>query len=178
MCLGGVLSRSAVRQVLISLLMASTLVLPSAARSQEPSLGPALAGKKVRLLAPAVVSGRIEGVVLLMDRESLLVSQASGARLKVPRQAVTQLEVSTGRHRHTLKGMWIGASALALLAVPVHARGGAATDIALGAVAGGLWGAGIGTLVEGERWNSVPLNQVIPGPREGPTSSLSLTVRF
>jgi hypothetical protein len=161
---------------------ASILLLPNGVRSQEgaPMASPAIVGKKVRLLAPAIVNGRIEGVVLKMDQQGFVIGQAEGTHLRVPRQTVTRLEVSTGRRRHTLKGMCIGAGVFVLLSTPIVVSGRVpARDAPLAAVAGAMWGAGIGTLVEGERWSAVPLGPVTPGPAERTTSSrLLFTVRF
>jgi RNase P/RNase MRP subunit p29 len=165
------------RRALAGTLLASSVLLTTAARSQEASLI-SLEGKKVRLLAPAILSGQIEGVVVDTDQQSLLISQATGTRLKVPRQTVTQLEMSTGRHRHTLKGMWIGAGLLLLLATPTVVRGHApASDAALAALAGGMWGAGIGTLMSGERWQRIPRDQVTPRPSDA-TASLRVVFKL
>jgi hypothetical protein len=43
-----------------------------------------------------------------MDEQSLLVSSDDHIPLRVSRQAITRLDVSTGRHRRVLKGMMIG----------------------------------------------------------------------
>jgi len=126
-----------------------------------------LEGKRVRLLAPAILGGHIEGVVVETDQHSLVISQATGTRLNVPRKTVTQFEISTSRHRHTLKGMCIGAGLFVLLATGTILHGDApAKDAALAAVAGGMWGAAVGTLVSGEGWQRIPLDQVAPRPRE------------
>ena len=164
------------RWVLAGTLLASSVLVTTAARSQEaPRV--ALEGKKVRLLAAAIVSGHIEGVVLETDQQSLVISQAVGTRLRVPRQTVTRLEVSTGRRRHTLKGMCVGAGLFALLAISSAAS--TPGDTALAALAGGGWGAGIGTLIGGERWSTIPLDHVSPGPTTSTTPSrLAFTVRF
>ena len=93
----------------VAAILASTLVLPVEARAQEPAVGlsPVVVGSRVRIMAPTAVN-KIEGIVATMDDASLLVSTDDRVPVRVPRQAITRLEVSTGRHRRTLKGLIIG----------------------------------------------------------------------
>jgi hypothetical protein len=160
----------------------SLLALSAEARSHEQpaSLLPVSVGSRVRLQAPMVVLGRIEGTVIKLDGKSLLVAGSERTPVSVPRQAITQLEVSHGRHGHALLGMGMGAAIGAVLGAAVGSTGcvpavgcgdsysgGAA---ALGALGGGLWGAGIGALIRTERWSAVPLGQVgvsLGPPRRG-----------
>jgi len=173
-------------------ILASLLVLPGEAQSQEsPAKNPLMVGTRVRILAPTVVQGRIEGMVLEVDEQSVVVSNDDRAPLKVARRAITQLEVSRGRHRQALKGMLIGAAiGAAVLAVSPGCYAGCsfnsssgsdrAQGSALGLLGGALWGVGIGALVKADRWSVVPLEQVrvSVGPTRGRGIALSLSVRF
>jgi hypothetical protein len=101
-----------------------------------------------------------------------LLSTGDQTPVRVPRQAITQLDVSTGRHGHALKGMIIGAaSAAALFALiprdqycadlrPGEYCPTQAELAGLGAIGGAAWGALIGHLIKSDRWSSVPLEQV------------------
>jgi hypothetical protein len=105
------------RPYLAAVLLASLLLHPSEARAEQgPQVaGPIAVGSKVRLLAPATIQGPIEGTVMEMDEESLLISTKDHRPLRVSWQAITQADVSTGRRGHALKGMLIGAPIGALL---------------------------------------------------------------
>jgi len=164
------------------------LLMAGAARSQEgPTMfSPITVGSRIRLLAPTAVTGRIEGMVVQLNGSSLLVAGNDRTPVSVSRQAITQLEVSTGRHRQTLKGMCIGAGLGALFGVanPCIAmvgcdernRGEAALIYGL---SGAAWGAGIGALIKRDRWSAVPLDQLrltlVPTPGRGVSGSVSLS---
>ena len=101
---------------------------------------------------------------------SLLVSTDDRIPLRVSRQAISHLEVSTGRRRKTLKGMIIGAGIGALvLQTAVSDNCDSAIEscytsraeaTGIGLLGGALWGAGIGALIKGDRWSTVPLERV------------------
>jgi hypothetical protein len=104
-----------------------------------------------------------------MDESSLLVTTDDRVPLRVSRQAMTRLEISTGRRRKAVKGMIIGAGIGAVIfqtsvsdncdgAVNVCTESHAAAA-GLGLVAGAAWGAGIGALFKGDRWSAVPLDR-------------------
>lgn len=110
-------------------------------------------------------------------------------RVRVPRQAITDFEISTGSRRQPAKGMLIGAvigavvmGALGLPSVacsdcPPSHQGQAAL---LGAGAGAAYGVGIGALVKTDRWSRVALEhvQVGLGPTRGRSLGLALSVAF
>ena len=169
----------------LTVLIVSTLLLPGEARSQEEpkSVSPIAVGTRVRLRAPTVVGGRIEGMVIEMDEASLLIIKDDD-RLRVPRQAITQLEVSTGKRRRALKGMVVGAG---IGAVVLGAMGGVGTAgfshgeaALLGLGTGAAYGVGIGALIKTDRWSAVPLERVRVGlaPTQRGGVRLSLSVRF
>jgi hypothetical protein len=165
-------------------------LLPAAVWPEErPGTNlPVTVGSRVRLVAPSLLKGRIEGLVMEMDEKSLLVSSDDRLPVKVFREAITCLEVSTGRHRKTLKGMVIGGSIGALLGISFksdncdnavsicsESLGGA---MAFGAVGGAGWGAIIGSLIKHDTWNEVPIDRVRVSliPTRGRGVALSLSV--
>lgn len=174
---------------LLTTVLAMTL-WPSQASSQEqPAVSvPPTLGSRVRLWAPAVAGGRIEGTVVRVDDRSLSVGR-DGEALSVPRDAITRFEVGTGRHRHVWQGLGIGAAAGGLLGglsgcFPMVACGGDAGQhlgaAALGAFAGAGWGALIGAFVQGEGWRTVPLEQLhlALAPARGGGVGLSVAYSF
>jgi len=147
---GGNTMRRTVR-LAAAVALAGPILLGSEARPEDQPNSKASVGvgSRVRIAAPAVVKGRVTGTVIAMDETWLLVS-TDDTRLNLPRRAVTQLEVSLGRHRHTLKGMLIGAgvgavalSALGQAACTSDCDQGRGSVFALGAGVGALIGAGI-----------------------------------
>ena len=105
-----------------------------------------------------------------MDEQSLLVSSDDHIPITVSRQAITRLDVSTGRHRRVLKGMMIGGGIGALFGAGLksdncqNAVTVCSTSIvgaeAYGILGGAAWGAVIGALFKGDRWSDVPLERV------------------
>ena len=175
-----------------AMVLASLLLLPAEARPGElPKATIVTVGSRVRILAPTMVHGRLEGMVLEMDENSLLVGMDDRGPIRLPREAITRLDVSTGRHRRALKGMIIGAgigvATLGLAAATYHSDGGGSSDstswgAAVGqfALGGAAWGAGIGALIKSDRWSPVPLDTVRVGlgPTRGRGVALSVSVGF
>lgn len=175
-----------------AMLLASALFMPVEARSQElPEAAIVTVGSKVRILAPTLVRGRLEGMVLEVDDDSLLVGSDDRSPIRFSRQAITRLEVRTGRHRRALKGAIIGAgigvATLGLAAAMYHGDGGGSSDakstaalFGQFALGGAAWGAGIGALIKTDRWSPVPLDRVHVGlgPTRGRGAALSVSVGF
>ncbi len=130
-----------------------------------------------------------------MDDKSLLVSADDRIPVRVSRQAITRLEVSTGRHRLALKGMIIGAGIGAALIGPVYHSDAKSSNCdnalvpcttslagaeAVGIFVGAIYGAGIGALIKSDRWSAVPLEhvRVSLGPTRGRGVVLSASVVF
>jgi hypothetical protein len=172
---------------LLGLVLVSALFVPGEAWPQEQAqtVSPITVGSRVRVLAPSAVKGQVEGTVMQIDENSLLLSTDDHLPLTVPRGAIARLDVSTGRHRKWLKGMCIGA------VIGAVSWGASYTDctssscdtsrgdvMAIGAVGGSIWGAGIGALFSGDRWSPVPLERVRvslgPTRRQGMALSLSV----
>lgn len=147
-------------------------------------------GARVRVTATPYALEKRTARVLSVRNDSLLLQVAPAETLAVALAGVTQLDVSTGRRRHTLQGAGIGALAgvasgvligfsdgddppgfLSMTASEKAAFGGATLG-----VAGLAIGAVVGALKVSDRWTSVPLGvaQATPslqvgrgGPRLG-----------
>jgi hypothetical protein len=167
------------------------LLLPgeAQAQAQPKSVSPIAVGTRIRLRAPTVVSGRIEGMIIEMDESSFLIGVNDRVPLTVSRQAISQLDMSTGQRRQALKGMIMGAGiglAVFTLAGAAYQGDGSgsardwASLLGTGLGGGAIWGAGIGALIKSDRWSAVPLERVrvsrAPTQRGG--VRLSLSVRF
>jgi hypothetical protein len=176
---GGLLVRAAVG---LTLLVATDAV----SEQHPPDLSMVTLGSKVRLLAPTVAEGRVEGVVLQADQEFLTVSGKRPDPLRVSRQAITHLEINTGRRGHALKGMWIGGLTGAVWAgshpcVNEGCAEGFSVEFAVyGGLLGGLSGAGIGALIKTDRWTEVPPDRVHVGlaPVRGRGVALCVSVAY
>lgn len=154
--------------------LAPMLLLSSEVRSQDlpATTFPMTVGSRVRLLAPTVAQGRLEGMLVEMSEQSLVVDMGKSRLVSVSRQAITQFEVSRGRHHHALVGMVIGAGVGGALAevtlgdrnyceaIVVCRTNHRWEALRLGLVAGGVLGAGVGALIKTDRWSPVPLDRV------------------
>lgn len=145
------------------MVMAASLLPVGEARAEPESGTPPTitVGSKVRVRAPTVVKGRIEGTVIGLDERSLVLGGIERGPLTLSREAITHLDVSTGRRRQTLRGTLIGAG-IGLVAMGVLCGGdsGGCAEVSGVATAGALLGAGVGALVKTDRWQTVPLDGV------------------
>ena len=149
-------------------ILASIAALPTEALSEEERpLPPVPVGTKVRILAPSALSDRMTGMLVEIDKDTLLIVN-DDSRLRVQRQAITQMEASIGKRRRTRIGMIVGAG-IGALVLSQGIYGGCLSDcgnrwdaeyILAGAGVGALLGAGIGALLKTDRWSSVPLEKV------------------
>jgi hypothetical protein len=162
--------------------------LPAEARSGElPKATTVTVGSRVRIVAPTMVHGALEGMMLEMDDSSLLVGIDDRGPTRLSRQAITRIDVSTGRHSRALKGMIIGAvlgAGAGALAYSGDCNGAVSvcvdshSVVPVGLVTGALVGAGIGALIKHDRWNRVPLDSVRVGlgPTRGRGVALSVSL--
>ena len=162
------------------------LVLSGTASAQEGGNGAAiLVDSRVRVLAPGVAAGRMKGRVTAADERTITVAVDDAMSVRIPRQAISQLEVSTGRKRPWLKGLVVGAVAGAAFWYSTYQE----TDCAAYQVCsraqavgqGALGGAGIGALIGVLRrvddWHGIPLQGVRVGvapARDGAAVSVSV----
>jgi hypothetical protein len=164
-------------------------VLPAGeARPQDAPdfLSPLTLGSRVRLSAPTIASRRIQGVVLQIDPEYLVIGGSRADPLRVSRRAITGLEIRTGRRGNAWKGMGIGAG-FGALGWGIHpcvnegcAKGFSPELAVYGALLGGISGAGVGALIKSDRWSDVPLDRVRVGliPARGRGAGLCLSIGF
>jgi hypothetical protein len=99
-----------------ALLCASLTAVPARA-ADPPAVQP---GQRVRIVAaaPGIFQGVATGTLLDAGPETLIVAQAEGGVLRLPRASVTRFEVSEGRRRHTRRGLLIG-TAVGLALAPL-----------------------------------------------------------
>jgi hypothetical protein len=175
--------------------LSAALLLPDEVRPAEPDL-PISVGRKIRLEAPTVFQGAVQGTVIATDDSSLLINTEQQMPLRVSRQAVTRLEVVVGRRRNARKGLIIGAAAGAALVGLVAATpkdslcppkeldvqeclDARSLFLTAGVPILALEGAGIGALIKSDRWSSVPIDKAhvtVTPTRHG--LGLALSLRF
>jgi hypothetical protein len=123
----------------------------------------------------------IRGLIVAMDGTTLNLTTDDHLPVTVPVAAISGLEVSAGRKRQAQKGFAIGilAGAALFALVPLDEEYCLETNIcsrghaiALGAIGGGLWGAGIGALIKTDRW--VPASIAGRMPAQGTRVGFSL----
>ncbi len=175
-----------IRSYLVVVLI-STIFLPGETRSQGQliSIYPITVGSRIRLLATTIAKRRIEGTIIEMDERSLLVGIEADSTLRVPRQAITNLDVSLGKQRKADMGFIIGGGIGVIMVAIIfssYLRGSEAwfDFAAIGFVEVGLLGAGIGALIKIDRWSAVPIELVHVGlaPTQGRGMRLSLSLGF
>lgn len=146
------------------------LLASSVARAEDPaSVDPIVVGSKVRLRT-TTVQRALRGTVVDMDERSLVVSDRHRP-VRVSREDITRLEVSTGRRGQAIKGMAIGAAigggTFAVISRdeycadydPGEECPSRAEMVATGLLGGALWGALIGHFLKTERWGAVTLDR-------------------
>jgi hypothetical protein len=136
-------------------------------------------GSKVRIQAPDVAAGTLQGRVAAIDGASIMLLTGD-SQMSLPREAIQRLELHTGTKRQWRRGTLIGAAVGFGLGFTTDvddiqcrferyvscSRGEA---LAAGAAAGALLGLGIGALIKRDLWSEVPLASlrvsVAPGRR-------------
>ena len=163
-----------------------TLAFLSAGYAPAAAQSAVAPGARVRITAPYL--DREIGTLIALTADTLLARGPRGDTLAVPVAAISRLEVSRGRRKHTWRGAGIGllvgtAAGAAISAATYHEsdRSCPATDsfcgfdvspdrgetVIAGAVLGGALGAAVGGVVGASRrkeaWRVVPLDR----PRVG-----------
>ena len=144
-------------------------------------------GQRVRITAPQLGISKHSGTLVAVDGDTLTVGT-----LQVALMDVTRLDVYMGRKGHSgtgavVGGLVVGVPFAFLLAAvgedlsdDCNAAGGAAVGLLVGGVAGALVGAPVGALINTDRWEEVPLDQlrVSVVPQRDGRFAVGLSVRF
>lgn len=152
------------RQV-IRFVVAAGLVLagrPDSAFAQSSTVSPVV-GSRIRIEVPTTLARWFEGTVKEIDEQTLLIEIANHPAFRVQRQAITALDVSTGRRRLIGKGALIGAGIGAVM----YAYGMRSIDdadaneksavLAAALGTGAFYGAAVGAFIKTDRWVAVPI---------------------
>lgn len=146
------------------------------ADAQLPELQPST---RVRVQAPGIAGGRLEGVVLSRSRDTVTLTRKRGAPIAVPLAAVTAAEVNRGRSHSegAVTGLTWGSGVGLIVGILAAVTYDAGSD-ACGAepcdntytpgevVAGSLMlgtalGTGIGAIKGAERWERLTVHTVV-----------------
>lgn len=164
------------------------LLLPLApAAGQVAELQP---GARIRVRAPTVVAGRVDGTVIARSADSVTMTVPGGPSLRLPIAAITAAEVSRGRSRRdgAMKGLAWGTGIGAALGLLSELGGEECPDdrcddgystgeyLAASLVSGAALGAGIGAIVGAEHWQrlQLPARLALRPGRNGLTLALAL----
>ena len=175
--------------------MRHTLRLPIALAYLGCLAGPANAGEAqplptgtlVRVTAPRVSKGRIEGTLVSASEHQIVLALPDSEPRTIPRSAVTRLEWSRGYHRHPipgaivgglLGGAFLGYASLGLCDAAECSVSMAAVGV--GFALGALPGAGVGALIKTRDWAEAQPSriQVSVAPVRGRGVAAQLTLRF
>ena len=150
------------RIAVATLVVVTALVVCEAgADPAAPTRDAAHEGGRVRVWAAAMNGLRgAPATVVRGDGREITLDLDGGGRVRVPYAAMTRLELSEGRHRHTGRGAVLGAALVATAALFVdEIRGrsyiGDVSDPVYAALAGAALGATTGAALESERWRRV-----------------------
>lgn len=178
--------RNPFARLLMTVALAALLPRGADAQDAGTTLRP---GDTVRVQAPALHRGVIEGELMLYQTDSLGVREAStGTAYRFPLAAVERLEKNLGRDRRrsvrrwALAGLFVGAAA-GLVSGPLIATevddGGIVGPTILSGLAGGVLGVGLGaaggSVFAGDRWQRFRtpiLSPDTPSARIGVTISV------
>lgn len=147
---------------------------PSAQAQQANATLPLVPGMRVRVTARSLVVPLVANYLQTRGDTAVFIEDAAGRGLwSIPIAEITRLERAAGdrttNRPYMIRGAWIGGAAgavtmlvFASTASPSDSgrRYGRMTNSLLGAGAGGVIGALIGSRFAVERWTPVPLRQV------------------
>jgi hypothetical protein len=165
-------------------------VAPGVGLPPEPPTFQIPSGAKVRVRSSLLPGGVVEGRVTSSTDDALGLMLASddspfgGGQMVIPRTSVASLQMSMGRHGHTLLGLLVGTASFAAIGAfvevdPNDCGPDSSAFCSRGEAIGGmaLVGAGIGALagaaVRTERWQNVSVEVLAPrssGLRAAPRS--------
>jgi hypothetical protein len=147
-----------------SALLLALLAPVAQAQDGDASATP-LVGSRIRFSADGLSGPPVQGRILAEDGEAWTIEVDGKLPLRVQRDAIRELEVSTGRRRQWRKGLLVGAAVGAVMLAVVgddtpecrdqgqcYTRGHMA---GVGVLGGAVWGLGIGALVRSDQWSRV-----------------------
>jgi len=147
----------------LSLLVAAVPLSLGAQSASRPAVG-----ARVRLMTPTLAERpQVVGRVIAVDSTAVTVHTDLGADTRLPRQFITQVDISEGATRRKVSvvrgafaGMLLGALAgrLSIPAHPDHARQTGSQYAVKGGMLGGFAGAIFGAVNRPERWEHVVLD--------------------
>jgi hypothetical protein len=175
---------------IIAIACCSAMAIPRA-DAQIPELQP---GARVRVQAPKIVGGWLEGTILSRSRDTVTLTTPRRTSIPVPLAAITAADVSRGRSRGdgAVKGLAWGSGvglAVGLLSAVSYDTGSDAcgaepcdNELTSGQVVAGSFiigaalGAGIGAIKGAEHWDSLTIQTYVAvrPSRDGVTLVLAI----
>jgi hypothetical protein len=159
--------------------------LAGPAQAEETQSMPA--GTLVRVKAPSVSKGRIEGTLLSASEHQIVLALPDSEPRTIPRSAVTRFEWSRGYHRHPIPGALVGGllggAFLGYASLGLCEAADCSVSLAavgVGFALGALPGAGVGALIRTREWTEVQPSRVRVSiaPVRGRGVAAQLTLRF
>ena len=159
----------------VTFLVATLAVAPLSSVTAQEQPPPVKVGDRVRVTAPGLGVPNRDGILRLLDADSLVMRPEYGgpSRLVIPLASLTRFEVRRGGKSYALLGLGIGSVAGAGIGAIVLGNNEACTrdfgldtkscaiiGAGIGAVAGLLLGAVVGAFFTTDRWEQVPLDQL------------------
>ncbi len=154
-------------------------LLPAPTMTIAQDIAPLATGQRVRVTAPTISNVPIVGAFAHMNADTFLV-ETHGDTSRVPRAAVTRLDVSMGQKSNAGKGALFGG----LLGGGIADLGTSGTCALVGAGGGGLAGLLLGVLIgsasKSDRWGSASVDRLRVSlmPREHGRFLLATSVSF
>ncbi|HEX6737454.1 MAG TPA: hypothetical protein VF310_04175 [Vicinamibacteria bacterium] len=168
----------------VALFMAGT-----AAQAQDAGLSATpMVGSRIRFSADGLAGPMVQGQILAEDAETWTVVINGQMPLRVRRDAIRRLDISTARPRQWRRGLIVGAAVGAAMFAIIGDESDECRDLGdcynraemtgAGALGGALWGLGIGALVRSDQWARVSNDglrlSVAPTPGRGVKAALSI----
>lgn len=169
---------------LLLTLSCSTGLVADTEAGEDSSLA---AGTLLRVTAPRVSKGRLEGTLLSASESQIVLAVPGAGPRTIARSDVRRLEWSRGYHRHPIPGaivggliggVFFGYASLGLCESDSCSVSLAAVGV--GAALGALPGAGIGALIRTRAWHEADPSRVRLSiePVRGKGVAAKLTLRF
>ncbi len=173
------------------MLVSAALAAPLSGSAGQ-AIPPVAPGTRVRITAPSLGADKLIGTVVPSPADTLMVRPADRmTAVAIPLASMTRLEVRNGQKSHLLLGAAIGfvagATSLGIGSAVVCNREDSdcskyhtVTFTVLGGLSGGAAGALMGSLIQTDRWDRVPLERLRVGlaPRRGGGIRIGMAIGF